>query len=831
MKTIRFYPKKERRYAMSNQNIPPVASLDSQLKDINSISFYKEPISNKHPLKAISLLNVYNLITGRDYYGITNTLRDIKNRLERNKIKCRYLPYVTFCGKFSSREDSKLKTPSNLFCIDLDHLGVNLNEVKIRLINDTILNPLLIFTSPSGDGLKVIIGINYSEIASANKERVTVIVWQAVNLYFLQKYSDLITPVGKGNIIDPACKDLSRACFLCHDQDAYYNENRSSLLGQAFIKEMMPIGIEVVIPDKSTKTRGSNPKTNLFKLAKRHTLEVDNHHPHLLAFIGAAKNLSFPQNQIVEYIIQFIHISPDSKHAAGAGIKELVEKVYQLYSTDNAEIKYLSSLSIGYKLFRYNYSKSTERYELAGMLWDEVRNELHRAGFAKRRFGNKYCYIKVNGCIINECLPEDMRDYLTNYVTSMEDLSFNFQDINYQTTSTALREVFWKSSNNFFNDKWLEHLNIHDKPIIKDSISKMYFFFKNCLVTICKDEGLQQQQWGDIDDYCVWGSQIIQRDYSYVPDFRPSHFYRFIQNVSGTNGKRYEAIRTALGYLLHHYYNEAEGQAVIFQDETITNLEKPMGGTGKGLIVNALKQLRNVAKIDGKHFSSQNRFCWEMVTASTQIVWIDDLKPDFDFSALHSNLTDGWTSEKKYESQVYIAPKDSPKTVLTSNSVVKGDGTTNIRRQFTVELTDFYSSLIVNGDEKPIETTHGCVFYSDTSWDENEWNMFFGFLFDCALQYLMKGLVSYSGINIEHNRFRQSTDEDFAEWVGEQGFIKNSEYNTSEIYKNYIIQFYGEGSIAIGQKKFSNYMKAYATFMKWTYNRVQKNGKSYFYFR
>jgi hypothetical protein len=814
---------------MINQNIPPLASLDSQLKDINSFSFYQNPISNKHPLKSISLLDTFNLITGTDYLEITNTLRSITEHKAKNKFKTSHFPYTTFCGVFSERAESKLLCPSNLFCIDLDHLGVNLNKIRQRLVNDSKLNPFLIFTSPSGDGLKVIIGINYNEIASENTERVTVAVWQAVNQYFFQKYSDLITPNKTGNLID-ACKELSRACFLCHDADAYYNENNNSLLGQEFIQEMIPKGMDVAIPDKPTNTKGVNSKTNFLNLAKRHTLEVDNHHPQLLAFIGAAKNLSFPQNQVVEYINQFIHISPDSKHAEGAGIKELVKKVYQLYSTDDSEIKYLTPTSIGYKLFLYKYSKTTQNYELAGMHWDEVRNELHRAGFAKRKFGSNYGYIKVNGCIIYECSDDDMCDYLTNIIISMDDLKFNYQGNNYQTTSAALREIFWKNSKNFFNNNWLRHLEKHNTPIIKDTQEKMYFFFKNCLVTISKDEGLQTKQWGDIEDYCVWGSQIIQQDYSYVTDFKTSHFYRFIQNVCGTDSKRYEAMKTALGYSLHHYYNESEGQAVIFLDETITNLGKPMGGTGKGLIVNALKQLRNVAKIDGKHFRAENRFCWEMVTPSTQIIWIDDIKPDFDFSALHSNLTDGWTIEKKNVSQFYIEPNDSPKTVITSNSVIAGDGTTNKRRQFVVELSDFYSRQIVNGDEKPIESTHGCIFFNDTYWDSNEWNMFYGFLFDCALQYLTTGLLSYAGVNIENNRFRQATDEDFVEWISEQGFIKNSEYTTSEKYKDYITQFYGDSSIPIGQKKFTNYIKAYATFKKWTYNRIQKNGISYFFF-
>ena len=63
---------------MINHNTPPLASLDSQLKDINSFSFYQNPISNKHPLKSISLLDAFNLITGTDYLEITNTLRSIR---------------------------------------------------------------------------------------------------------------------------------------------------------------------------------------------------------------------------------------------------------------------------------------------------------------------------------------------------------------------------------------------------------------------------------------------------------------------------------------------------------------------------------------------------------------------------------------------------------------------------------------------------------------------------------------------------------------------------------------------------------------------------------
>lgn len=67
-------------------------------------------------------------------------------------------------------------------------------------------------------------------------------------------------------------------------------------------------------------------------------------------------------------------------------------------------------------------------------------------------------------------------------------------------------------------------------------------------------------------------------------------------------------MKTAIGYLLHFYCRESEGQAVIFYDEAVTDTRTPMGGTGKGVLMSAIKAIRNVAKIDGKHFKSENRF-------------------------------------------------------------------------------------------------------------------------------------------------------------------------------------------------------------------------------
>ena len=132
-----------------------------------------------------------------------------------------------------------------------------------------------------------------------------------------------------------------------------------------------------------------------------------------------------------------------------------------------------------------------------------------------------------------------------------------------------------------------------------------------------------------------------------------------------------------------------------------------MGGTGNGLIANAIKQLRNIAKVDGKLLNTTNRFKFELVNPDSQIVWIDDPKKDFEFETLFSCLTDGWTIERKYLPQFFIKPEDSPKVLICSNVVLNRKGTSNKRRQFIVELNDYYSSKFVTGNESPIEEEHG----------------------------------------------------------------------------------------------------------------------------
>ena len=170
-------------------------------------SFFKAPIRNVFPTETMWLNQIYALITGNKYKSITNTFRTLKNPKEARKFKANNFDYVTFSGIFKKRSDKELIKHSSLLTIDFDHIE-NVKELKDNLLNDQYFETELLFTSPSGKGIKWIIRIDISEITHAA-------YFKAVANYIKHTY----------NIeIDQSGKDISRACFLSYDPFAFLNK-------------------------------------------------------------------------------------------------------------------------------------------------------------------------------------------------------------------------------------------------------------------------------------------------------------------------------------------------------------------------------------------------------------------------------------------------------------------------------------------------------------------------------------------------------------------------------------------------------------------------------
>lgn len=171
-----------------------------------SFSYYAKPIFNTIPESQVTLLEIYNLIRSGTFSTVTNTLRGIADTKLARKYKSDHFTYVTFSGTFSKRSNDDLIRHSGLLTVDFDHIG-DIMVLKERLLVDKYFETQLLFTSPSGEGLKWIIPIDPS-IEFHHK------YFDAVSNYVLAAYNLSIDPTGR---------EVSRACFLPHDPEVYIN--------------------------------------------------------------------------------------------------------------------------------------------------------------------------------------------------------------------------------------------------------------------------------------------------------------------------------------------------------------------------------------------------------------------------------------------------------------------------------------------------------------------------------------------------------------------------------------------------------------------------------
>ena len=194
--------------------------------ETNRFSFFKSPIQNTHPYSEVTLVDIYNYIKGDSAAQNTQNLRKIADKKQAQKFKCCNFDYCTFSGVFSERKDKHLVEHSNLLCIDFDGLysyecatarneqnAMSVELLRYKLLQDEYFETMLLFRSPSGNGLKWVIPIEVRDTKSAFYAS-HLDYFQAVEKYIRQTYRIQI---------DTSGKDVSRACYLPHDQSVFIN--------------------------------------------------------------------------------------------------------------------------------------------------------------------------------------------------------------------------------------------------------------------------------------------------------------------------------------------------------------------------------------------------------------------------------------------------------------------------------------------------------------------------------------------------------------------------------------------------------------------------------
>jgi hypothetical protein len=201
----------------------PNSPTSPPLGDLGGFSFFKAPITNTKPHSEATLRKVFNAIKGDYYRERTQKLRTIlaapspsnpEGLAEGNRaggeaarqFKAANFDYCTFSGVFTTRNDKALVKHSDLLCLDFDHLQ-NVEQLRFQLLQDEYFDTQLLFVSPSGNGLKWIISIDATTTPHGD-------YFTAVANYILQTYDIAV---------DKSGRDVSRACFLPYDPQAFIN--------------------------------------------------------------------------------------------------------------------------------------------------------------------------------------------------------------------------------------------------------------------------------------------------------------------------------------------------------------------------------------------------------------------------------------------------------------------------------------------------------------------------------------------------------------------------------------------------------------------------------
>ena len=732
-------------------------------------------------------------------------IRAEKEKDKRNELK-KELPAICFSGTFNKRNDKSLLEHSGLICLDFDGYKTNkeLLQEKEKLSKNKYIYS--VFVSPSGKGLKALVKI--PPIVENHKR------------YFksLQKYLD-------SPYFDSTSQNVSRVCYESYDPLIYVNKN-SSVWEKIEETEFVEINKNIDKPTIPITDENKIVEILIKWWEKKYGLKNGERNNNVYILAAAFNDFGVPQN-LAEYVMSNF----DSNDFNLNEIKRTIQSAYA--NTQNFGTKYYEDED-RVNLIKQQLRRGVPKKEIRCQLEDEnidvvdienvmvrleeeqlvrqfwtkndkgvvkithilFKNFLEDNGFYKfNPEGSKnYVFVRVTNNLIDHTSEKEIKDFVLNYLLTIDDLSV----YNYFAEKTK-----------YFREEFLTLLASINVFFIEDTKTTSYLYYMNCAVKITTND-ITLIDYIDLGGY-VWRDHVIDRNFT-MCKVGKCDYKTFISNICGEDQSRIDSMESTIGYLLHGWKNLSYCPAVILNDEVIS--DNPEGGTGKGLFMNGLSHMKKLVTIDGKSFTFERSFAYQLVSADTQILCFDDVKKSFDFERLFSVITEGLTLEKKNKDAIKIPFAKSPKVSLTTNYAIKGKGSSFERRKWELELAQYYTKEFT-----PL-VEFGKLMFGE--WDDNEWCQFDNYMISNLQVYLNKGLLKSQFVNLKIRKLSAETCHEFIEWCGLIGSGQSNELlkpnkriYKSELYEDFISEhpdFAPKSKFTISRIKFWSWIKSYSIF-------------------
>jgi len=765
------------------------------------ISVFKDLLKTKDVPYIVDLDKIIQRIKNGKAKDIVDLVRQAPNKKEADKIKST-LHCILFAGEFSERNGNGLVEHSGLMCVDFDKYP----STEAMLEHFEVLKQnkhfILLFVSPSGFGYKGVV-----KIPEATKE--------THPKYFtaFQKEFDF-------DYWDKSCSNVDRVCYESYDPNIYVNYDAEifepNLIDVGYsVSEKSPL-IPITDEDKIIEKIMAFDWKKDFIEGERNSFVFD--------LAGMFCEYGVSQSTAENYIFNNVVIGDFSETEMRTTIKSAYKKRnfdskffedYQRIDKVRVDLKKGKDAVIK----KHGISEDTfdelkevlEHEDFWFITYDKNGKEkvfvdplkykffLERNGF-KKHYPNdsqKPTWVYINSNKVKITSVEIIKDFVLNYLLNKKEFEVWNYCAKYQ---------------NLFAENFLLMLESIDLKMLNDDRFKSYIAFKNGVLEITKNT-IKLVDYIDIDFY-IWSDHILDRDYVEMDEFE-NDYQKFIKNISNETEMPTECV---IGYLISTYKNRSNNKAIILNDEVIS--ENPEGGTGKGVFVQGISQIRKTSIIDGKLFDGKKSFPYQTVSLDTKILVFDDVIKNFNFEEKFSLVTEGLTLERKNKDAIKLNVHESPKLVISTNYAIRGEGNSHDRRRYELEIAQYYGKNLTPEDEFKRQ------LFDD--WDLIDFQKFDNYMVYCLQLFLNNGLVKQNAKNIKMRKFIAETSMEFFEFVkDEETVLRNERLDKKAIFEKFVEE-YPDFKKWLTRKKFNLWVQKFCSFSNFEYISDTSNGMQWF---
>lgn len=501
--------------------------------------------------------------------------------------------------------------------------------------------------------------------------------------------------------------------------------------------------------------------------------------------------------------------------------------------------KYASDIDI------YSIEKDTKGGERVQINYYEMFRFLSDSGYFRLRSesdeSSTYELIHIDSGIIDRVAPCEIRDHVMEYILS-------------NTRKAVVIDYFYKGLDGFLGDKKLERLEVKADNYNNFEAGIQRTHYNNGQVEITAHAITPNLPMSN-----VWRKRIVARNFQrvpiiknitktgddfyieYTPEAEQCEFLSYLVNTSNnyyshdsvretTNDENREWARsmvnkfTAIGYLLSDYKYASDRQVVVIQDHGLSAVGQSHGGAGKSVLGNALQKITTQKYLEGKSFSLGDQFILDGVTRATRNIFIDDIKPNFDFQNIFNWVTGPMPVNPKGGGRFTLSMDESPKMLITTNHAVRDAHHGSVKRRIAyMEFSSWY-----NSEHSPVNDFHH-MFFDD--WDEWQWTLFDNLMAECVMYYFRsfeeiwnvegRGVVPPPMTNIELRTLRQSMGETFLQWAEEffdpTGVKLNTRISRRDLYNEFITYASNQGH-AVTRTNFKTKIIEYCRYKSYDFN-------------